>query len=500
MIRGTVKHVGRLGAVLAIGCAPSAYAVNELGQAVADLGGDQMLINAADAIYTTCVGLATFTGTLSSDQQVLGGRCADMTQQGFQLSGNLGAAVPAFDTFGLAGAADGSTSYLGLLRQFTGEEVSSQGRYATEGTMGQFKGIGGRLGAIRQGLRSSGLVMSIDGTQVIATADRSIAAPALMSGGSASADDGDTGFAWFANVEYGFGDRDDTTFEDGYDADTWGGVIGLDYGFNQRLVGGVALAFHRAEVDFDTRPSGSVDAVSGGDMDIDSETLSLYVNYLTPDAYASAIVSYGQSDYDMTRNAVIPFATSSSGLSGGLPADSGVLKSDTDSDDFGAQIQAGRTFGQTATTYDLYGGLDFLRVDVDGFSETGSPLALMFGSQQVNSFQGFLGATLRHAYNTDSGVIVPYVTVEFRHEFDNETRNVSARYVGTVRAPGEKFQGENDDFRTPTDDPDENYFDATLGVAMQFGNNLALFGQFSGILGLEDTTANLFTIGIRGSF
>jgi uncharacterized protein YhjY with autotransporter beta-barrel domain len=475
------------------------HAANELGQAVSDLGGDQLLVNAADAIYTTCVGLATFSGQLTPDQQALGGRCADMTQQGFQLAGQFDAAVPASDTFGLAGAADGTSSYLGLLRQFTGEEVSSQGRYATEGAVSQFKGLAGRLGAIRRGMRTSGFAVNLQGTEIYASSESTIAAPTLMAGGNASAENADTGFAWFANVEYGFGDRDDTTFEDGYDADSWGGVIGLDYGVNESLVVGGAFSYRTTDVEFDRRSSGSVDAVSGGDLQSDSQTLSLFANYLGGPGYASAIVSYGSSDYDMSRAAVIPIDTSG-GLTGGLPAASAVLESDTDSDQFGAQLQAGRTFGQTATTYDLYGGLDYLDIDVDGFTETGSPLALAFGAQQIKSFQGFLGATVRHAINTDSGVLVPYLTVEYRHEFDNEGRVLDARYVGTVRAPGETFQGETDNFEILTDEADQDYFDTSVGLAMQFGNNLVLYGQFSTLLGVDDVSASLLTLGLRGSF
>ncbi len=498
---GRTRRVSRIGAVLlALGVAPHVMADNELGQAVSNLGGNRMLVNAANAIYTTCVGLATFNGSLSPDQQVLGGRCADMTQQGFTLSGNGNAAVPAFDTFGLSGQANGNATYLGLLRQFTGEEVSSQGRYATEGVVSQFKGVAARLGAIRRGLRMPGLTLNLNGSDVLANADGSVTAP-MLTGGSASADEqGDTGFAWFANVDYGFGDRDSTSFEDGYDSNSWGGLVGVDYGFNAALVAGAALSFDHAKVDFNRSASGSVSAVSGGNMDSDSWTFSGFVNYLAERNYASAIVSYGRTSYDMSRDAVIPLATSSSSISGGLPAASAALKSDTDSDQYGAQGQVGRTFGATAATFDLYGGANYLHVTVDGFTEHGSPLALRFGSQTIKSFQGFLGGTLRRSFNTGSGVVVPYLTAEYRHEFKNDSRTLSARYVGTVRAPNDTFQGQTDNFLIPTDSPDKDYFSGTLGVSMQLANSMAVFGEFTGLLGLEHTSANVVTLGIRGRF
>ena len=117
--------------------------------------------------------------------------------------------------------------------------------------------------------------------------------------------------------------------------------------------------------------------------------------------------------------------------------------------------------------------------------------------QDIDSSQVFLGGAVRRAINTVFGVVVPYFSAEFRHEFDNDAREVSARYVLTVRGVTETFQGETDDFQITTDDPDDTYFDVTAGIAAQFGNNLMLFGQISSIVGLEDTSASLITIGLR---
>ncbi len=113
--------------------------------------------------------------------------------------------------------------------------------------------------------------------------------------------------------------------------------------------------------------------------------------------------------------------------------------------------------------------------------------------------EGIVGTTLRKAFSTQRGVFVPYATLELRHEFDNNSRVLSARYVGTAinTVP---VQGETEEFFIPTDAPDDTYLDASVGVSGQFGNNLAVYGQYSGVIGLKDTTANLFTLGLRGRF
>ncbi len=477
-----------------------AYAVNDLGQAVQNIGGNQLLVNAGNAIYTTCIGFATNIGPTGAAQTELSQRCVDMTQTGFALGNIQDAPVPAEDTFGfLNQGAQGNQAYLNLLRQFTGEEVSSQGRYASEGSISQFKSLAGRLGAIRRGSRRSGLAFNMQGVDVISVADDADSDSVdSLYGAAAGEGDSDSGWAWFANVEYGFGDRDDSPFENGYDADSFGMVLGVDYAFNDSWVAGAALNLQWADIEFDDESSAGVASVSGGDLEAESESLSLFVNYATGMTYASLIVTFGSNEYDMTRNAVIPIATTG-GLIGGLPATVTTNRSSTDGDQFSTQLQVGHTFGEGATTWDVYGGFELSNLEIDSFNESGSLLALQFGDQEIDSQQGLLGLSVRRAMSTESGVFVPYASAEYRHEFDNDSRVVSARYVLST-SQNFTFQGESDNFLIPTADPDEGYFDVTVGVSAQFGNSIAAFAQFNSLLGLEDTSANMITVGIRGSF
>ncbi|MCP5185942.1 MAG: autotransporter outer membrane beta-barrel domain-containing protein [Pseudomonadales bacterium] len=488
--------------IAGLGITP-AWAANDVGQAVQDMGGSELLVRAANAIFSTCAALDGTTNK-TSDQVALNLRCADMSQQALFLDPTPGnPAIPAADVFGLGdlGTA-GIQQYFALLQQFTGEEASTQGRYATEGTVSQFKGIGARLSAIRRGARGNGLAFNLQGNEVFQVGDASSDASDRSSliGGAAGEGDSDLGWAWFANVEYGFGDRDSSSNEDGYDADSWGGVIGADYAFNERFVAGVAFAFNNADIDFDQQVRSGVDSVSGGYVDTRSRSLSGFVNFTDGAMYASLIVNYGWTDIDMRRTINVSLA-SSGGASGGQAATFVNADSGTDGDQFGAEGQFGYTFGEGASNWDLYGGLSWLEMDIDSFSETGTPLGLTFGKQNIDSVQAFVGASFRHAVSTSVGVLVPYVTLEGRYEFENDSRSLSARYTLSPRAPGDtSFQGEDDDFDLPTDQADDLYFDASAGVSAQFGNNLAMFLQGSTLLGLKNTSSSLITLGIRGTF
>jgi uncharacterized protein with beta-barrel porin domain len=476
----------------------------DLGQAVADMGGSEIQIRAADAIYVTCIGLALNGNNNTPEQAQLGGRCADMTQTGFALDPtfNPDTIPPAADVLGLG--TSGIPEYFGLVQQLSGEEVSTQGRYATEGSTSQFKTLAARLSAIRRGAPRSGITFNLQGVEVFSIADAGDPAHAAFpTGGGASSDDrpeGDLGLAWFTNVEYGYGDRDRTENEDGYEADSYGGLIGLDYAFNESWTAGVALYFGESDVSFDEESSGSLAAVSGGGLDSEWQTLSVFVDFSSDAMYASGIVSVGQSEFDMSRPVVIPL-TSGGGVSGGLAPLFDKATADTDSDSVSAEGQLGFMFGDGATRWDLYGGLNVSRIEIDSFTESGSVLGLSYDDQDVDSFQGFIGAALMHSIATGAGVVVPYASAEYRYEFENEGRTLDARYALTPGVNTGFFtQGETDNFQILTDDADESFFDITVGVSAQLPNAFLAFVQFSALVGLEDTKANLLTLGIRRKF
>jgi len=483
----------------------SAYAVGQtdVGRSVQNLGGNTLQVRAADAIFVTCAGLDGVDDK-TPDQLALNLRCADMSQQAIFLNPISGPtpAIPGADVFGLARlGATGVQQYFSLLQQFSGEEASTQGRYATEGSASQFKSLASRLGAIRRGARNSGLAFNLQGVDVLSVADASDqdSHNRALIGGAASESDADLGWAWFGNVEYGFGDRDSSDNENAYDADSFAALFGVDYAVSENIVVGAALNLSRTDVDFDREAGSGIQGVSGGGLETRNESLSVFASFSYGPMYASTIFSYGRGDVDMERviNIGLPSAGGAAGAQAALLARA---SSDTETDQWAAETQIGYTFGETATTLDLYGGLSLASVKIDGFREEGTVLGLTFGSQEIDSLEGFFGASVRRAMSTSSGVFVPYASAELRYEFDNDERTLSARYTLTPRAPGEIFQNEIDDFLIPTDGADNTYVDVTLGVSAQYGNNMAAFAQFSSLLALKDVTANVFTIGLRGSF
>jgi outer membrane autotransporter protein len=95
--------------------------------------------------------------------------------------------------------------------------------------------------------------------------------------------------------------------------------------------------------------------------------------------------------------------------------------------------------------------------------------------------------------NTSAAVLQPYATAEWRHEFENDARTVEYRYLFAV-------PGANPSFASPTDEPDEDWGQITVGLGAQLTNSFFAFAQYATTIGLDDSVVNAFTIGLRGRF
>jgi outer membrane lipase/esterase len=476
------------------GALHAAEPLSDVGLALQAAGAPQFITDAGDAIRKTCLELGA-AGTQTGERSDLFNRCREMS--GTVING-LGA--------GGAGSSYGFTNPTDIfnsIRQFSGEETSSQSRLATESTNRQFANLGARMDAIRRGARAStpSAAFQLHGLD-IGNAIAGTASPRPMTGGGASADrdarDADIGWGWFANGAIGWGDRDETVNESGYDFDSYGLTFGTDYAFGNGLTLGTAIGYTKYDVDLDRSSIPSqVGAVAGGGIESDGYTLSGFFVYALDRYYVNGIVSYGRNDFDLERRASFAADPDAIGTAVGVTIDR-LFEASTDSTQYAGQLTGGTILGQAATTLDLYAGIDYLRLEIDRFQEreigpADSGLALAFAKQKTDSVQSIVGAMVRHAISTRTGVLVPYAGVEWRHEFDNDSRGVEYRYVFAV--PGSTVS-----FVTPTDDPETNFFDVTLGVSGQFANNLVGWLQYNTALGIDDATTHVVTLGIRGVF
>lgn len=413
------------------------------------------------------------------------------------------------------------------LLQMTTKEVSSQGTSAIETSSIQFTNVGARLAALRRGVTGisiqglalhdverglrSGAVASlwggengaavgdVGGFNTLPRIDSTFAAPPLLAAapqsqtGAAASTMGPNPFGrlgLFINGTFTFGDKDTTSREAGFDFDTYGVTGGLDYRFTDNLVLGLAFGYSVTDADFDA---------ARGNLDVDAYSFSLFGTYYLDKLYFDGIFSYGWTDYNSHRNIV--YAIQSTNRSGAIiPGTTTVnqaARSDTDGKQYSFSLSAGYDFTVRGFTFGPYGRLNYLKADIDAFQESidntnpGFGLSLAIEEQDVESLTWVLGGQASYALSTRFAVLVPQLRFEWEHEFLNDRRNITARFV-------------SDPTNTPivlvTDEPDRDFFNFGAGLSAVFPRGVSTFVYYETVLALRDVTAHKVAVGVRLAF
>ncbi len=209
-----------------------------------------------------------------------------------------------------------------------------------------------------------------------------------------------------------FGEQDNAGVLEGYDFDTYGGVVALDISLGDRMHAGVGLTYVSTSLDA---------SVYDNQSDIESYLATAFVGYAPGDWFLRGSVTYGIDDYSDTRHIVFT----------GVDA---TARADYDGDQFTALGATGYHFrfddGLTVLTPSVR--LQYTELHVDGRAETGAgDLNLIVNAQDYEFFQSGLGVKLAHdVLYADGDVLRPQVHVNWLHSFSDELMQNTASFTG----------------------------------------------------------------------
>jgi uncharacterized protein with beta-barrel porin domain len=290
-----------------------------------------------------------------------------------------------------------------------------------------------------------------------------------------------------------FGSRDLTTSENGYSFNNAGFVTGADYRITPQLIAGLAFGYTQSNTNFDT----SSLSASGQSLNGNLFQGNLYATYFPTDAfYLNAIAIIGGGDNVSQRHIVIP------SIPGNVPA--GVTPA-TALD----RIASG-SFGSRVAGFTLAGGYAFpfgalvltpiarflyQHTGVDALTEAGAQGAdLAFGSSSVNTVLTFLGADAQYTIPTSFGPLYPIARFHWAHQYSPGNTAVSVAYSNDTTSTLLSS------FILPGVPTSRNYVDLGAGVSLQLSGTASAFINYDSILGINHTTYNSFTAGIRLTF
>ena len=290
-----------------------------------------------------------------------------------------------------------------------------------------------------------------------------------------------------------FGSRDMTTSENGYSFNNAGFVFGADYRITPQLIAGLAYGYTHSNTNFNT----SALSASGQSLNGNLFQGNIYATYFPTDAfYLNGIAIIGGGNSDSQRHIVIPSIPGDvpTGVTAAAPVD---------------RIASG-SFGSRVAGFTLAGGYPlpfgplvvtpiarflYQHTGVDAFSEEGAQGAnLQFGSSSVNTVLTFLGGDAQYTVNTSFGPLYPIARFHWAHQYSPGNTAVSVAYSN------DNSSALLSSFILPGVSTSRNYFDLGVGVSLQLSGTASGFINYDAILGINHTTYNSFTAGIRLTF
>jgi uncharacterized protein with beta-barrel porin domain len=362
------------------------------------------------------------------------------------------------------------------LQQMLPDEIAAQGRSALNHAHIRNKNILLRLADLRRGSAANSfenISLSIQGehlpSALLAEISRSIR------GGAASADESSTlnsPLSFFINGDLSVGDTETTSQQAGFDFNTDGLTIGLDYRVTDQFVYGGAINYLSTRSDYNS---------NAGNLDIEGYSLSFYATrYLSEQSFVDGILGIGQNSYDSARD------FQSAGTSHHLIGD-------TSGSDYSLSVGAGYEYYWDNLSLVPQGRINYAKFNIDSYQESssGSGLNLAIDDQQLESLTASLSASLSAVYSTVYGVFTPYLSLDWQHEFENDSRAIIAYFVNDPTQTT---------FSVLTDDPDRDYFNLGLGLTATLKQGKSAFLHYEKLLGNDNTTQYSVNAGFRLEF
>lgn len=391
----------------------------------------------------------------------------------------------------LLAAKNGNNNVRNALRRITPEAAVRSNRTVRQGGQTQIQNIGGRIAGLRTGNPGAGGGFSLSGFNLTVN-DEVIPigqiATSLKQQLEQQSDEPQATTAFnqsrlgvFITGDIAPGKRKQTEREPGFDFDTYGITAGVDYRFTDWFILGAALGYMNTEAELD----GNL-----GELDTTGYSLSVYGSYFPGDNYyIDFAVTWGQNDFDQQRS--LQYS-----LNDGFDIDQN-MSADYDGDMVGFTIGTGYDFRMGAWDFGPRANLQYLKSDTDSFTESasrsgaGSGWAVQMDSYEQEWLTLELGGRLGYTMKASWGILIPYVQLDYLHEFDNDSMVITGRFVADLAGDG---------LSVVTDEPDRNYFRARIGASAQWANGVAGFVDYSTTLSDDLWDRDRINFGLRWEF
>jgi autotransporter-associated beta strand protein len=202
-----------------------------------------------------------------------------------------------------------------------------------------------------------------------------------------------TGLGEFTNV-------DSTSTAPGYDVNTGGFTLGVDYRVTPNFAIGLTAGYAHTSVGIDS---------PGGSIDVNAGKIGMYATIFGNGFYLDAAVSGGPSGYTTRRTAL-----------------QGTANGSTNGGDVDILVAGGYDWQKGNLTIGPTASFQFSYVGLSSFTETGSLAPLQFPDQNTESERTAFGAKATYEWKAGGITVLPQVSAAWQHEFGSTEYSVVA--------------------------------------------------------------------------
>ena len=202
----------------------------------------------------------------------------------------------------------------------------------------------------------------------------------------------------------------------GYDFDTGGVSLGLDYRLTKNLAAGIAVRYAHTWTNL----------IGNGNTDVDSGGGGLYATFSQGGFYLNGYAGGAHNSYDTQRDA----------LGGGASGS-------TSGGEFDGYAGGGYEFHCGGFSFGPIASLQYTYVDVSGYNERGSLAPLRIVSQNQDSLRTNVGLSASYTWKGAKVQLRPSLRASWHHEYFYSALPISAEFasgagsVFTVYGPAE---------------------------------------------------------------
>jgi outer membrane autotransporter protein len=265
-----------------------------------------------------------------------------------------------------------------------------------------------------------------------------------------------TGIGEFTNV-------DSTNAAAGYDLQTGGLTLGLDYRFSPHFAVGLTAGYAHTNANL----------VDGGNLDVNGGKLGLYATAFGSGFYVDTAVTGGFSGYNSQRTALLGSASGS-----------------TDGGELNVLVAGGYDWVKGGLSIGPTANFQYTYIGFSGFTETGSIAPLNIAGQNAQSERTAFGLKASYDWKVGQVVIKPEISVGWQHEYGDQSYAIVASFAN----------GAGNSFTVNSPQIGRDSLLIGAGAAVLLNERVSVYAYYDGELLRTNYESNNVSAGVRVTF